>query len=213
MIHMGNFHPIMDNVYIGTGHAKTTAVANIGDTTITIDDTTEFNDSGYIYLGGDTISYTSIDDNTGIISGIPATGTGSITAIHAINSEVWQNTQPGEPRYFTIFNGEVKFDVPISIAYSGKKIRIRFLVQLPNISSMNDSVEVPFYKALHDYIAYKIETRRKNFDIAANHKNEFKIKVMAAMKLYQSVVMQPYRYHRFNNTLNVGFAYNNDNQP
>ena len=203
----------MDNFYIGTGHSVLTVQANAGDTTITIADTTEFNDSGYVYLGGDTVSYTAVDDTTGILSGIPTTGSGSITTTHLVNEEVWQNIQPGEPRYFTIFNGIVKFDVPISINFSGKKIRIRFLIQLPNISSMNDSVEVPFYKALHDYVAYKIETRRKNFDIASNHKNEFKIKVMAAMKLYQSVVMQPYRYHTFNNTLDVGFAYNNDNQP
>lgn len=168
----------------------------VGDVTITLTDTTEFADSGAIYVGEDTVIYTSNDEDTGILSGIPASGDGSITAIVSSGANVWQNIQPGEPSLYTISLGSIKLDVPVASDLDNYKIKVSYFREIPDLSNYAEQTIVPFFRAISDYIAYKIELRRKNIEMADKHYVNFLNKVQKASSMDKSPAGSFTRYYK-----------------
>jgi len=137
-------------------------IANAGDTSITIDDAGEFSDSGNVYLGSDVISYSAVNKTTNVLSGIPASGDGSITTTHQVDSPVWQNIVPGRPRFYTIWNNKIILNVPPAEKYVDYKIKLKYLKKMPRIDSFSDTIDTPYSYMLKDYIAAQIEYKKNN---------------------------------------------------
>lgn len=189
----------LQQIKLGTVKVSLTSTINPGDTSMIVTDTEELAPSGSVIIDDETISYSAVNDNTKTLSGIPSVGNGSILTTHSVGSIVLQNYAPGEPSLWTINNDNLVVDKPVQIDISGIKLKFELLTQLDPITSMQDLVKIPFYRALHDYVAYRIEQNRKRYDYADKHLANFTTKLTLAQEIYQIQTPQEYDYFTFPN--------------
>lgn len=189
---IADFDVLMTNRVRGT----TSAIANIGDTTLTVVSNIEFADSGTIYIGADIITYTAKSGTTSF-TGIPASGTGSITAIHASGSAIWQNVQPSLPTVYTVFDGNILLNVPVSSDYASFPLAIRYFKKLTALSESSDSTEVEFTNVLALFIASRIETKKGNLDKAMSYMSDFKAQLLSNALKNKIPTTDVQSYYRF----------------
>jgi len=189
------FDELFKNVSITTLSADAAAAA----TSVTLTDSYEFAESGTIYIGSNTITYTANAQSTGILTGVPASGTGSIVTGVSSGDAVWQGLQPGIPTEYSIFNGNIYLNKPVETDEAGKKLKFKYLKALARFDTFDDVVEIPFYEAIEKYIAYKVESRRGNKENALLFKSEFDEIVSINMKAYKLPTLEELEYY------NLGF--------
>jgi hypothetical protein len=75
---------------LGAAFSGATLGASVGDTTIRVSDLSVFSSGGWVRVGAQVISYTgrSASSGEGTLTGVPATGTGSITAVIPAGSTI-----------------------------------------------------------------------------------------------------------------------------
>src|SRR3990167_1060403 len=148
------------------GIAKTTVstAASAGNTTLVLTDSYEFGESGTAYVGIDTITYTGNTESTGTLTGIPASGIGSITTTQAVGTVVWQGVKPATPSKYTLLNGNILLDIPIDSDTAGKKIKVKYYGVVPRVDSLSDTLPMPFTYIAKYYIGAEIEYRKKNME-------------------------------------------------
>lgn len=186
-----------ETFFADTSTTTAASTGSVGDTSLTLTDSYEFAASGTFYAGPNTITYTANNKTTGVLSGIPASGTGSIETEVASGGDVWQGLTPGTPEEYSIFNGNIYLDVPVETDEVGKKIKIKYLKQLTRFTDFSNTTEIPFYDALQFYIAYKVEIRRGNFDDAKVLKGVFDEIVDINIDAYKMPMMEQLIYHSF----------------
>lgn len=152
--------------------------AAIGATTLVVDSNVEFDSSGTLYSGTNTITYTGKSGTT-TFTGIPASGTGSITATIADNDPVWQGIQLGLPDYWTYFDGNVVFNRPFSSTYNNYPLKIRYFKKLTSLTEATDTTEIPFTNVFQYYLASWIERRKGNEQKAILYMQEFNNMVLS----------------------------------
>lgn len=150
---------------------------SVGDTTLDVDSTVEFAASGTLYSGANTITYTSKTDSD-TFAGIPASGTGSITAEIAVDDPVWQGIQLGLPDKWTYFDGSLYWNLPPSSTYNGYPIKIRYFAKLTALTEATDTTSIPFTNVFQLWIASWIERRKGNEDKALLYMKEFNEQVL-----------------------------------
>lgn len=169
---------------------------SVGQTTLVLADAGEFNSGGgTVLVGSDNLTYTGISTNT--LTGIPASGSGSITSTYSVGSAVWQGISAGRPTSYTIFNGTIKLDYPISSAYVGQKLKIRYLYAIPRITSVSDTTVIPFTNVFLWYLAANIEKRKGNDDKHASYMDMFNKKVLANALADMIPVNDEYKYYNY----------------
>lgn len=179
--------------------------ANAGDTTLVVDSNVEYSDNGIIYLGSDTVSYTG-KTGTNTFTGIPASGSGSITATWVVGSPVWQSHKPGEPSRYTIFNGTLYLDKPPASKWENFALKIRYFKKLTSLTEISDVTEVTFTNIFHLYIASKIQARRTNFKESQMLKAEFERQLLSNAESNSVPMTDEKTYYNFMNT----YPQNND---
>jgi len=168
----------MDEELANRPYTEVATQAEIGDTSLVVDSNVEYSDSGGLYLGSDEITYTGKTGTT-TFTGIPASGTGSITAQHLVNAPVWQNAAPAKPTLWTIFDNYLILNKPPDADYENFAIKIKFYKILTALTETSDSIVIPFYNVFQYYIASRIEQRRGNLESSQLLMNEFKTMVLA----------------------------------
>jgi len=175
------------------GKVRTTVATAITalDTSIVLTDTYELAESGTVTIGADTITYTANTESTSTLSG--CTG---VDNSHAVDAAVWQNVSGGKPYEWTIYNGVLKFAVPPSATYAGYPIRMKYIRELTAISEISDTTIIPFFNTCQYYVAYKIELKRQNAEMAAYYKNLCDVEVMRNARSDKSYTTETYEYYK-----------------
>lgn len=127
------------------------------DTTLTLTDVSDLDATGSVEIDSDTFTYTSKSVSAGTITG--ATG---ITSSHSVGIYVWQNTSFGEPQAFTVINGSLFFDSPVSSTYAAKNVYLDYYRKPTDINSDSDTLNIPDFTVYHYYLAWKILLRKAN---------------------------------------------------
>lgn len=146
-----------DQWYEGKIHTTVATQPSVGQTTLVLTETGNLADSGSVQIGSNTITYTAKNNSTNTLSGIPASGDGSITATHAAGTDVWQNIAYGEPTRYTIFNGRIYFNVPFDSTFEASEVLIDFYNSLPEYDSDSDVLDEPEPDMFVSYLKYKIK--------------------------------------------------------
>lgn len=168
--------------------------AAIGATTMVVDDISEFSTSGTLHVGANVITYTGVTDATNTFTGIPASGTGSITATISDDDTVWQGITGGLPSRYTIFDGNIIFSRPFSSTYNGYAIKVRYLRRLTRLQTPSDTTQVTFSHIFPYFIAHRIEIRRGNFDKAKEFERIFNEELQEQAQIDKAYVLEVYRY-------------------
>lgn len=149
----------------------------VGSTTLVVDSDVEFDDSGTIYSGANTITYTGKSGTT-TFTGIPASGTGSIETEIAVGDPVWQGIQPTLPEKYMVFDGVLTLREPPSSDYNNYPLKVRYYKKLTPLTETSDTTEIPFTNVFQKYLASWIERRKDNEDKAVQYMTEFKDEVL-----------------------------------
>jgi len=133
----------------------------IGATSLDITNSFDFDDSGtiHIYTSGtlDEITYTGVTRSAtaGVLTGIPASGDGSIAATHAVGTNVWQGEVEGEPRYFNVRSGSMRTYPTVSSTWKNKKVVLDYYQEVTKVDSESDSIDMSRYDAVKHWLLWQ----------------------------------------------------------
>lgn len=165
-----------DEMLEGVYYTTLSAQATSGSTTITLTDSSSFLSSGTIMIDGQEITYTANDTSTGILSGIPASGTGSITATCAAGLMVWQGSyDEGIPSAYTIKGGYFYHWPLIDSDHEGEKIILDYWLEAPSVDSDGDTLDILRYDMAKYWLTWKIRSSLKNDGILDYTDGDFKM--------------------------------------
>lgn len=182
----------MDDHYRYTSSTTLASTASVGATSITLTDSTTFQEQGTVYVGSNVVTYTANDTTTGILSGISSS---DITVQVASGAIVWQNIAPTKPRTYTVFRDQIILGAPVETQYAGYPLKFRYLKKLNRLTNFASVTEIPFFNALSRYVAYKIETRKRVKEDAAMHYAEFEKIVAANSGIYKLPQLEEQEYY------------------
>lgn len=165
--------------------------------TLTLTDSYEFSESGTAYIGSDAFTYTANAESTGILSGIPASGSGYLASAHTAGVQVWQGITPGTPESYTVFDGYIKLDTPPDSDWTGYKLKIRGLKKLDRLTTFGSSLQVPFTYLAKKYVGAQIEYRKGNDTQAARLMAEFKDGLEREARRDKVQTMEQMNYYSF----------------
>lgn len=185
-----------DRLQLAVRETFLSAPSAVGATTITVENNIEFSDSGTIYLGPDQLTYTGKSGTTQL-TGIPASGNGSITAISAIGAPVWQNVTPGLPSKYTVFDNQLYLDIPVDTQHVGFPLKIRYFKKLTPLTENTDTTRIKFTNAFQFYLASMIEERRGNKQKAMTYMADFNKIVLNNALASKSAVTDSYQYYDY----------------
>ena len=155
------------------GDVKTTTLrsaATVGATTLPLTNSYDFADSGSvnIYNAGTlyNITYTGVTRDTssgatGALTGIPASGTGSITVAFANATNVWQDEEEGKPIYFTIRNGNFEAWPLSDATYDNFNIRLDYWTVATEVNSDDDTLDTDRFDMVQPYLSWTMRNQFK----------------------------------------------------
>ena len=149
-----------DTLMQTTAHTQIRTLAVVGGTTLEIDNSYDFDDDGsvnvYTSNAVDAITYTAVTRSAtaGILTGVPASGAGAIGVAHAVDQNVWQNEQEGQPRYFNVRNNRIRiYPLPDS-TWVNKNIVMDYNEEVAIVDSESDTIDAPRYDAVKHWLLW-----------------------------------------------------------
>lgn len=140
----------------------------IGAITLEIDNSYDFADSGSVdvFISGTkyTLTYTGVtrSETAGVLTGIPASGTGSITATIAVDTRVWQDEEEGIPAYYTIYD-EKLWIYPLSDASNDDmNVLVDYWTEVSTCDSDGDVLDLHRFDLVKDWLTWTIRAVLKN---------------------------------------------------
>lgn len=175
--------------YLNIQHATVTTQAAAASTSLILSNSADFANSGAITLANNSVgdglivvSYTGNNRTTNTLTGIPASGTGSIAAPRTVlvGTDVWQNSGSasipfGLPTAYTIGgDGYLYFDVPIKVDYDGMNVKDDHYTIIPAISTDDQTFDEPFYDLYVSWLKWKIKYKKANGKIDRDGDPDYK---------------------------------------
>lgn len=145
---------------------RTSAIA--GDTSLLITNSYDFPDYGSVnvYVSGTkyTVTYTGVTRSatTGVLTGVPASGTGSITVGMASGLNVFVNQQEGIPRGFSVWDGYLYIYPMVDATYDNANIYLDYNTSRTAVDSAGDTIEGPRYDAVKHWLAWKLRCQNNS---------------------------------------------------
>jgi len=158
----GEFQEKLNDVV--KNQVRTQALA--GDTTLEVDNSYDFADSGSvdIYISGVkyTITYTGVtrSSTAGVLTGVPASGTGSITVTIPVDTYIWQGMTEGTPEWFTVRNGNIEY-WPTSSTYN-ENVYSDYSKVATAVDSDGDTIDSQRYDMAQAYLTWRIKMKARN---------------------------------------------------
>ncbi len=145
-----------------------TTQALAADTTLAVTNTYGFADSGTVtvYVSGTKydVTYTGVTRSTsaGVLTGVPASGTGSISVTIPADTNVWQNQTEGFPDKFTVKDGSLYIWPLPDASYDNQNVLLDYFTQRTEVNSASDVIETKRYDAVKHWLIWKIRSINNN---------------------------------------------------
>lgn len=189
-----DFEEEMDNL------AETTAAeaGSVGETDIDLTNAADFASSGTVtyFVSGVkyTFTYTSKSSNT--LSGIPASGTGSITQAFSSGDTMYQNAILSDnPTFYTIREGSLDIAIP-SATIHGKQIWLDYAMVVTSVDSDGDAIDLHRYDILLNYLIWRIDAKinkSNTLDMNNGYYTSFRTKLNDAIRTSPHQLKTPFR--------------------
>ena len=200
----------------GKPRTELSVAATAGVTSITVDSTADFASAGSLQVGTDAVTYTAKTSTT--FTGIPASGTGSITTTQAVDIQVTQNWNIGKMYKYMVVGGNLYFDHIPADDEVGRTVHIRYFKLLTRFTAVSDTTTISFTNVFPLYLAAKIETRKGNPDKADWYTNQWRNQMTQCAEADYVPLPDDYRYYSYsdeiygvvNNYMVSDYYYNHD---
>jgi len=147
--------------YNNTGSTLTAQVA-VSGTTMVLDSTGDFYDSGTVYVATTDydqeileVEYTGNNKSTNTLSGV--TG---VTRILPVGTQVWIRPTISQPIFYTVYDGKLVFDRIIPDSIQGKNVYIDFYKKFTKIEALYDVLDEPYREIYKWYLRYAVKYRK-----------------------------------------------------
>lgn len=154
--------------YWNIAHSTLNGAITSASTSIVLTSSGNFDNSGSITIGAETISltkdavaYTGNTLATNTLTGV----TGIASDGHATGRDVWQGANFGIPTWYTIDNGTIKFDLPFDDSFAGENIFADYYQTLTPVDSDSDVLDESSYDGYVNYLKFKIKYKKANGNI------------------------------------------------
>jgi hypothetical protein len=157
-----------DNIQDEALYTQVTTQATAGQTTLEIDNSYDFPDSGSVnvYISGTKydITYTGVTRSAtaGILTGVPASGTGSISVTIPVDTWVWHNEVEGIPVWFTVRNGVIEHWPLSDGSNDNANLYGDYSKVATSVDSDGDTVDAQRYDRVQAYLTWRIRCKAKN---------------------------------------------------
>lgn len=156
-----------DEFLVGVAYSTLAANANMGDTTLTLVDSSSFNSlasqtqdgSGSVTIGANTYAYSANDTETGILT-LEDALTADNTA--AIGADVFQGATQGLPNYWTTYGGLAYYWPITSQSYNGFQLLMDYYSKQLKITSDSDLLVFPDTTVAIYYLCWKMLKKLNN---------------------------------------------------
>jgi len=140
---------------ITQGVSNTTLAANIavGATTATLTDSSDFQDSGTIYIGENTYSYSANDRSTNVLTITTSTTTNTSGEV------VFSGGTLGTPVYWTIFDGYIYYYPILGSELDHKNAYLDYYKKMTVIENDTDEIVLPDPTVMQYYLSWKLLLR------------------------------------------------------
>lgn len=143
---------------------RTAVTGAAGTTTLEIDNSYDFASSGSIVVGSVTITYSGVTRSAtaGVLTGVPASGAGSMTASIAEDDYVFQNASVSSPERWTTFNGNLYIYPLPGSDYANLNVYSDYFKTITSVDSASDVVDYIQYDMIKNWLKWKIRAHTKN---------------------------------------------------
>jgi len=139
--------------------------ANIGDTTLVLENSGDFGPLGSVYIATSdysqsiiTTSFTANNSSTNTLSGIPVT---AIDRVLPVGTQVWARiTGTAYPTAYTVHTGKIWFNQVIPMLFQGRNAYMDYYEKLLTITDTSYILPEHHSHIYKSYIKYAIEKRK-----------------------------------------------------
>lgn len=183
----GEFEAQINNI----NTTQVTTQAEISDTTLEIDNSYDFEDTGSVsvYISGTkySITYTGITRSAtaGVLTGVPASGTGSITVQIPVDTNVWQGETEGIPMWFTVRNSQLEWTPMTDANEDNKNIYADYAKVATSVDSDGDTIDFQRFDMLQSYLTFRMKMKARNdgeLDFKDGYFTEYREKLNDAIR-------------------------------
>jgi len=152
----------------GVARTQVRTEGAVGAVTLEVDNSYDFGDSSSVdvFVSGTkyTLTYTGVTRSTtaGVLTGVPASGTGSITVTIPVDTNVWQNESESQPLYFTVFDGSLMIWPLPDASYDYKNVTMDYYTSRTLVNSAGDTIEPPRYDMVKHWLNWKLRALDKS---------------------------------------------------
>ena len=155
------------DVMLGVCHTQVTTQATAGAITLEIDNSYDFPDSGSVnvYISGEiyTLTYTGVTRSAtaGVLTGIPASGTGSITVTIPVDTNVWYGESEVKPTNYTVYGGYLYTELPTAL-YDNLNVYLDYWTVPTSVDSDEDTLDAFRYDCCLHWLIWAINAQQKD---------------------------------------------------
>ena len=183
-----------DDALSGVAKSNVRTEALVGATTIGIDNSYDFEDTGFVnvYINNvkHTFTYSGVtrDDETGgtaALTGIPASGEGSVTVVVPVGTTVWQHEKEGVPSVYTLRNGVAELYPLPDDQNDNANVYMDYFTVASIVDSDSDVIDFQRYDMVKDYLTWRIKMKvfnDGNLDVKDGYYFQFKEKLNDAIR-------------------------------
>jgi hypothetical protein len=170
---------------------QVTTEAVAGQTTLEIDNSYDFEESGTVnfYKSGTkySVTYTGVTRSAtaGILTGVPASGDGSISVTITVDTYIWQNEDEGIPQWFTVRNSNIEFYPLADGNEDNANLYADYAKVATSVDEDDDVIDFQRYDMLNSYLRFRIKMKTRNngdMDLNDGHWAMFKEKLNDAIR-------------------------------
>ena len=150
-----------DEFQVGVAYTTLASTLNTSDSTMTLTDSSDFDDSGTVTIGAYSYSFTANDTSTGILTltvVVPA-GEGQ-----AAGADVFEGATMGLPRWWTIYGGFIYYTPNTSSQYDGKNIYLDYYIKQSPTTTDSQEIVLPDPTVVIEYLQWKFLKKLANGD-------------------------------------------------
>ena len=140
----------------GVAHTTLASNINVSDATITLTDSSDFDQNGgTVYIGANTYGYSSITSNVLTLSAVS-------TTTNTAGQDVFQGGTLGIPTYWTTFGGNIYFYPILAGTYTEREGHLDYYISPISITNDSDTIVLPDPNVVIFYLAWKMLLRINN---------------------------------------------------
>ncbi len=148
-----------DEFFVGVAYTTLDTVLNVGDSTMTLTNSSDFEDTGNVTIGAYTYEYTANDTSTGILT---LTDVVPASEGQPAGADVFQGATLGLPCYWTTYGGQIYYTPNTAPTYDDLNIYMDYYIKQEKITTDFTEIVLPDPALVSYYLQWKFLKKLNN---------------------------------------------------